>query len=202
MTGARDYWTRPLTPFEVDYGAAVTIDTTVVTSNFVQFGSIRRCGFAVTLTDANGRWARMGISSMRVVLQTSSSSAGDQVAPFIPGNLPHLYRLEFIGNTVRLSVDGTTLLTDNPGYNGDHPNTVEFGDLTMYAHSETLTSLVLVESVPMCGPGGFNCDGAIGPADLAELLGRWEQADCPNDLDGDGTIGAGDLAILLGAWTR
>jgi hypothetical protein len=42
-------------------------------------------------------------------------------------------------------------------------------------------------------------DGAVGPEDLAALLGAWGGAG-PADLDGDGLVGAADLGVLLGAW--
>jgi thermitase len=55
-------------------------------------------------------------------------------------------------------------------------------------------------------PGDLDGDGAIGPTDLAILLGSWGPCDdcdgeCLPDLDGDCQVGAADLAILLGAWT-
>ncbi len=52
-----------------------------------------------------------------------------------------------------------------------------------------------------CCPADFDGDGAVGAADLAELLGSWGPCEgCPADLDGDGTVGAFDLALLLGGW--
>lgn len=55
-------------------------------------------------------------------------------------------------------------------------------------------------------PADLNCDGAVGPADLAMLLGNWgtctDPQDCTGDIQGtgDGVVGAGDLATLLGSW--
>ena len=50
-------------------------------------------------------------------------------------------------------------------------------------------------------PADLDGDGAIGAADLAQLLGNWGPCeDCPADLNGDGAVGAFDLAILLGDW--
>lgn len=49
-----------------------------------------------------------------------------------------------------------------------------------------------------CAPADLDCDGIVGPADLALLLGAWGTKSA--DLDGDGTVGPSDLAILLGAW--
>ncbi len=47
----------------------------------------------------------------------------------------------------------------------------------------------------------FDCDGLVGPPDLAVLLGKWGLClGCEADLDDDGEVGASDLAILLGSW--
>ncbi len=47
----------------------------------------------------------------------------------------------------------------------------------------------------------FDNDGAVGPFDLAFLLGHWgPNPNHPADLDADGTVGPPDLAILLGNW--
>lgn len=50
-------------------------------------------------------------------------------------------------------------------------------------------------------PADFDCDGDIGAADLAFLLGAWGPCyGCAGDLTGDNTVGPADLAILLGSW--
>lgn len=43
---------------------------------------------------------------------------------------------------------------------------------------------------------------AVGPFDLALLLGSWGpcQEDCQADFNGDGVVGPFDLAQLLGTW--
>ncbi len=52
-----------------------------------------------------------------------------------------------------------------------------------------------------CCPADLDGDGAVGAADLAELLGSWGPCEgCPADLDGDGAVGPFDLALLLGNW--
>jgi hypothetical protein len=51
----------------------------------------------------------------------------------------------------------------------------------------------------ICGDPDLNGDGVVGQADLAILLGAWNQSG-PADLDGNGTVGASDLAILIGSW--
>ncbi len=53
---------------------------------------------------------------------------------------------------------------------------------------------------PTC-PADLDGDGAVGPADLAQLLGAWgPNPGHPADLNGDGVVDAADLAQLLGAW--
>ncbi len=55
-----------------------------------------------------------------------------------------------------------------------------------------------------CDPADLNGDGAVGPFDLAILLGAWgpcpDEAPCPPDFNGDGIVNAPDLAQLLGSW--
>lgn len=57
-----------------------------------------------------------------------------------------------------------------------------------------------VRILPDCAAGDLDCDGTIGPADLAALLGAWGTAGGPADLDGDGIVGAGDLTAMLASW--
>lgn len=53
-------------------------------------------------------------------------------------------------------------------------------------------------------PADLNCDGGVGPFDLATLLATWGPCadcdDCPPDLNADCTVGPADLAMLLGSW--
>ncbi len=65
------------------------------------------------------------------------------------------------------------------------------------AHAAKLDMTVAIAT---CGTGDLNCDGSVGPADLAILLGAWGTKDPAADLDGDGAVGPADLAMLLGLW--
>ena len=61
------------------------------------------------------------------------------------------------------------------------------------------------DSCEGCGecPTDADCDGQIGPFDLAVLLGNWGPVTPGStclDADEDGLIGPFDLAVLLGAW--
>jgi formylglycine-generating enzyme required for sulfatase activity len=47
----------------------------------------------------------------------------------------------------------------------------------------------------------IDADGAVGPADLADLLGAWGScAGCSADITGDGVVNGADLSALLGLW--
>ncbi len=62
--------------------------------------------------------------------------------------------------------------------------------------SEAATQTVLTDC-----PADFDNTGAVGPFDLAILLGNWgPNPNHPADLDGDNIINATDLALLLGNW--
>jgi hypothetical protein len=50
-------------------------------------------------------------------------------------------------------------------------------------------------------PADLNCDGPVGPADLAQLLASWGPcANCAADFNHDGNVGPFDLAQLLSNW--
>ncbi len=69
-------------------------------------------------------------------------------------------------------------------------------------------TLVFSDATPTIAsgcPADVSGDGAVGPEDLAALLGSWGQtSDCSVQLDGDltqdGVVDAADLAALLGMW--
>ena len=71
-------------------------------------------------------------------------------------------------------------------------------------HPEWVACLFLDECEscvdPAC-PADIDCNGEVGPADLAALLAAWGQCPgCPADFDGDGEVGPVDLAALLASW--
>ncbi len=51
-------------------------------------------------------------------------------------------------------------------------------------------------------PGDLDFSGHVDSADLALLLGVWNDAGPHGDLNGDGIVNALDLSILLGDWNR
>ncbi len=105
---------------------------------------------------------------------------------------------------------------------------VPIGELVLLAANESITKLTAVNDggqmaglliwnspsasdqgspvrlLPLPVSADLDCDGTVGPADLALLLGSWGPCGagvpCLADLDHSGDVGAPDLAILLGAW--
>ena len=73
---------------------------------------------------------------------------------------------------------------------------------------QEVTEHFLAALIPPDCPADFDGDGAVGPADLATLLGAWTGGDpypnCPGyvntDLDQNCHIDPADLAILLSQW--
>lgn len=49
-------------------------------------------------------------------------------------------------------------------------------------------------------PSDFDCDGSVGPSDLAVLLQEWGERESSADLNGSGQVDAHDLGLLLGDW--
>ena len=72
-------------------------------------------------------------------------------------------------------------------------------NMAVVAHPP-LDGIDLVQFGAHC-PEDFDNDGAVGPYDLAFLLGFWgPNPGHPADLDCDETVGPQDLALLLGNW--
>lgn len=69
-----------------------------------------------------------------------------------------------------------------------------------YGHGRVnALAAVIAATTPPCEPADLNCDGNVGPADLALLLAGWGGSG-PGDINGDGEVGPADLALLLAAW--
>lgn len=85
---------------------------------------------------------------------------------------------------------------------GNHTNNLgqELHDLWVQT-DKCAPILMASKSVALSGfgTGDLDCDGSVGPADLAMLLAAWG-ASGAGDLDGDGSVGGGDLSLLLSSW--
>ena len=49
--------------------------------------------------------------------------------------------------------------------------------------------------------GDLDCDGVVGPSDLAIFLGAWGREGTRADLDGSGIVDGQDLGLLLAEWS-
>jgi len=59
----------------------------------------------------------------------------------------------------------------------------------------------IVPEDPTIAEADFDCSGAVGVADLLQLLAAWGPCDgCLEDLDGDAEVGVSDLLSLLNQW--
>lgn len=69
-----------------------------------------------------------------------------------------------------------------------------------YGHGRVNAHAAIVAATtPSCEAADLDCDGSVGPADLALLLAGWGTGGSA-DVDGDGDVGPTDLALLLAAW--
>ena len=82
-----------------------------------------------------------------------------------------------------------------PNLNQGGPVIADDGSMLIAGTGSSFT----VYATPPCVPADLNCDGAVGPADLAFLLNAWDEP--RGDLTGDGTTASDDIAVLLNAWT-
>jgi subtilisin family serine protease len=121
------------------------------------------------------------------ILQSGTSMACPHVAglaALVWSANPELTNLE-----VRAIIESTAEDKGAPGWD------------PIFGHGR-VNALLAVEAAlaSRCAAADLDCDGAVGPADIALLLGAWGGAG-PADLDGDGAVGPADLAAVLGAWT-
>ncbi|MFO0872776.1 MAG: hypothetical protein U0575_02230 [Phycisphaerales bacterium] len=54
---------------------------------------------------------------------------------------------------------------------------------------------------PSAEPADLDCDGLVGPSDLAEVLSVWGQCGPAADINGDGAINGADIGVRLSKWT-
>ncbi len=110
-----------------------------------------------------------------------NTATGQQLAKLLPGDgAEH----DHFGYSVAISgataIVGARHHNDNGTYSG---------------------SAYLFDAAGSACPWDFDSDGAVGPFDLAFVLGFWgPNPGHPADLDGDGEVGPLDLALVLGNW--
>jgi hypothetical protein len=112
-----------------------------------------------------------------------------------------------IGHSVAVTVDGNPVgqaITDAKGVARlafTVPADFTGSQLTVqYVDENGAAATGVIDVETGCVPADLNCDGAVNPADLANLLANWGSPG-PGDIDGNGAVGSGDLTALLAAWT-
>jgi hypothetical protein len=118
------------------------------------------------------------------------ASADPFAASYLQGSLADGKLLLSITSLARVVQQGSAF----PAFYCNESPLVQGG----FAKAARLSMTVRIR--PACRAADLDCDGTVGPADLAALLGAWGTAGGPADLDADGSVGAGDLTAMLASW--
>lgn len=197
--GNGSYFEHSFPPLSFADGAAIEAVLKVDSSTWYATNPFQRTGFYLNLSDDAGNWAGLGIAGDRVLLQTLDQNWSDLTHLVNTTRGFRSYRLEILGSTATVSIDGIAVLTDSVG-GGAAPNRAIFGDISILGNSKTRVKVVQVEGVPVCAIADIDCNGQVNAADLAVLIGAWGTSLCEADLNEDGIVNAQDLAVLLGLW--
>ncbi len=197
--GSYSYFLHSFPPIAFADGAAIEARIKVDASTWYGTNPYKRTGFYLSISDAAGKWAALGLSSDRVLLATGDQNWSDQTFRFPTTDGFHTYRLEIQGSIATVLIDGQVVLSDTVG-SGALPNQAYFGDASILGNSTTRTEYVQVEGVPVCSVADIDCSGVVDGSDLATLIGAWGTSLCEADLNEDGIVNGLDLAILLGLW--
>jgi hypothetical protein len=194
------YLTRTFPPISFDDGAAIEASIKVDNSTWYAVSPFKRAGFSIGITDGIGRWARLMIANDRLLLHTADQNWSDLTYLVNTTDAFHTYRIEYVGSTATVFMDGVQVLTDSVGTGAATKNLAYVGDLTGLALSKTRTAYVQVEGVPVCSVADIDCSGAVDGVDLGILIGAWGTSLCEADLNEDGSVNGLDLGLLLGLW--
>lgn len=163
------------------------------------------CVAATTNTDVKASFSNFGpevdvcaggdiVRSLTGTTGYGDKSGTSQATPAVTGTiaLMRAWNPGLKPDQARQILVDTATDIGTPGFD----NSFGYGRLNAYA---------ALLATPSGNPQDLDNDGAVGPADLAILLGAWGScADCDGgcaaDFDGDCAVGPSDLAILLGAW--
>ncbi len=194
------YWMRTLPSLSFDSVALIYANLKVDSSDFYANFPFQRSGYSLFLSDNQGRWAMLGISADRLLLQTADQNWGDQTYLINTTDQYHYFGLAISGDSVDVFMDGDTLMSGNVGTGASGIATAGFGDQSLLAGSLTHLDEITVEANITCDPADFNCDEVVDGADLGLLLAAWDTPDCVADLNFDGTVNGADLGLLLADW--
>ncbi len=156
----------------------------------------------VSYSDVQGGWPGIGNIDADPLFEDADSAdlhlqpgspcidAADNMA--VPADAADLDDDGDTDEPIPFDLDGNPRLIDDPWSPDTGAGDCPMVDMGAYEFQEGSAD---------CCPADLDGDGAVGAADLAELLGNWGPCEgCPADLDGDDAVGAFDLALLLGNW--
>ena len=155
-------------------------------------------------------------ATVTVAVANSANPVGAVFYQLVPGttaiSINGLAPGSTVTNYVFVPTGGTTSFTATVALAGSSGPGVHdlhlLADVDRDGDFEPIDSLGLLPSSDFEVPclADVSGDGAVGAADLAELLASWGtpgcegNLPCPSDFNGDASVGPADLAALLSAW--
>ena len=188
------YWSRTFNE-QIDFsrGAVMEVTLEVITSNYnaTSGGSGQRAGFYFSIADQNGRRFNVGIASNKLLIATSDPTPIGTANPsidFVTTGRARTYRLEVLGTTGRLYVDGELKLTATQGSLSSAENRVYFGDASVYGTSKVIvhSARVTVSNKPCSGD--FNRDCFLDFEDFDDFVKAFQDGLAIADFNGDGFL--------------
>jgi hypothetical protein len=206
------YWSRTdkYICFPADQGVIVEFELKINTSQYVEISENRwRTGYAVWITDYQGRTCSIGIADTGVILSNHFDWIYTNSSLFVPYNTTdgfHVYRFVVQNNIAQLKIDGNPVVSLAVGAVGqDTPNTILFGDGTYHAAHNAELAYLRYGVIKKTGDTGN--DGLVDMTDLEMVVYNWLAGNCGcmsccdgADLNHSGKVDLEDLAILALGW--
>jgi hypothetical protein len=137
-----------------------------------------------------------------VVATAKDRSGGERVLRILRNDTTPGSNNLAVADAVSVTSEGEPLVVITGNLDGDmSPDLLVLNEPVSGLGGPPISRIAALPTLPHRVLGDLNADGAVGPIDLAMLLGAWNTPDVLADLDRDGTVGQTDLAMLLGAWT-
>ncbi len=204
---------QPTELFGVDYRNGWTQDTWQENSPFGSFAGLAsrhifNAGFKDgVLTDVSNQIREGWTPTPFAVSEVDGINAGDQ----IPLDSVHTFRIDVDDEDIQqYLLDGLERGELEFGLSSLYQVSGPDGTFgSFYMKENALVGFGLVSPATLqltleedlgSDPCDLNGDGAVGGADLAQLLAVWGTNDEAADFDGDNVVGGSDLAVLLGCW--
>lgn len=193
-TSGTQSWARVFNE-EIDFtrGAVMEVTLEVITSNYnaTSGGSGQRAGFYFSIADKTGRRFTVGIASNKLLIATTDPTpigAANPSVDFVTTGQARTYRLEVLGTTGRLYVDGELKLTATQNALNTTFNRVTFGDSSIYGTSRVIvhSARVTVNNKPCYGD--FNRDCFLDFVDFDDFVKAFQDGLAIADFNGDGFL--------------